>query len=130
MLGPLLPGEYELRISSKQGGAHTVPGRIRIAPGEDVVRELDVRVAPGTLRVMDRSSGQPLANGGFTLMPEGRTSYPVKLDERGEVRLELLPGHYRLGFRSDDEMLVWHEITWGTGGPSPATLVIDAQLPR
>src|SRR5690606_3162233 len=101
-----------------------VPGRVRIGPGADVVRDVAPRVAEGTLRVVDRATGMPLVRGAFSVVAEGRTSRRVMLDEHGEARLELLPGDYVLDFELEARRQR-HELVWTATGPMPSTIVVE-----
>jgi hypothetical protein len=133
VLGPVFPGQWQLRANTIDQSWTLSPRRIQIPPGGEISVDLEVQVVHGELEILNKKDGTPVANYELTLEYPDGSSRGIGTDHRGRLQLSLGPGEYVFwgGDEAYDEEAPpeknpnRHVVQWTATGPVPPVLKVD-----
>lgn len=135
----VMAGTYTVLVADPDGQWIAVPpGTLTVSPGALVPCELAITFHLGTLKILDASTGEPLADRPILLFPKlpGVEGFlPIRMislqtDGAGDLTAQLPPGTYRVADGADLLVLLGKpepppEIVWTASGPVPAEIAIE-----
>ncbi len=133
--GAILPGAYRLVAGPIDGSwVYADKTALTLGPSASLATNLDVRLSPGVLRVLDAKTRQPLANTQVFLTPDDGSvdarSTRATTNERGEARWTIAPGPYRVSagaFPSLSTAQPPVTVDWTLSGAVPPEVAVTAK---
>lgn len=127
-IGPVPPGAYRLLVQDPDGVWLHLGERCVVPAGGVAEGRVDVVTTPGTLRLVNNATGDPLT-GRLALRLAGlpaTAAATLDPDEEGRLRMDLPAGRYFLHRVDQDGKKVGRKktIEWTAGGPVPSVLAL------
>jgi hypothetical protein len=117
------PGDWELFVRPvERAWRFRVPERATVLPGIELPVVVAVPLAKGSVRLVDATTGEPLAMRRVWLFEQDDRSTSLTSDAAGRLSLELPPGSYGVQDGSGGKRV---GLEWGAAGPLVQEIALE-----